>query len=724
MSPKRVQILDPILANQIAAGEVVERPASAAKELIENAIDADATEITVEVKEGGRTLLRVSDNGHGMSQSDALLALERHATSKISVVDDLNRIHTLGFRGEALPSISSVSRFSLTTRPQGQLMATQLELEGGAQLKVSEVPSRVGTEVRVEELFFNVPARRKFLKSSATESQLITEAFQRVALCYPHVACRLIKDGHVSFDYPRHSSLLERVEAMFGAQTSAQLHPVSSHGQLTIEGLISFPNHTYSAHRHGYTFINERFVKDKLFLGAIQRAYGLRLPKGRFPFYVLKVQVNPSMVDVNVHPAKTEVRFVDEEVVLDLLTRAIRGAVQRFPEAQDEAQAWSIVPGGLSFDHGGAPERAGAEGAEGEVERGLEGAEEELRPEPEASSGPDAERSISRHRALIRARMSGRVFEGERSEGEAPLMTSDPRHHQDLDQPSSGPLRLKGSSGRHEVTRVSQAELTGAPEATGGLQGSGVTAGDAVAFEGQWSTARPALVEPEPSKQPPQLGQSSQSHALDRAREALTRDVSLDGQGASALSSPALPPLLALAQPGALSALRSVGRAEAWWLQEASDGLLCTHLPSLYAQMLLSGGATSPTRSALHLTLSPKQADELERRALDLLGVSLERFGGQSYRLTALPSGFEEDWGARALSLIEPLLGCPVGEERVTWAQLISQQSLNASARARALAWLAGQEGRALVERGEAPSCFVKLSWTTLLKQREGLPLF
>jgi len=709
MSTRRVQILDPILANQIAAGEVVERPASAAKELIENAIDAGATEITVEVKEGGRALLRVADNGHGMSQADALLALERHATSKISVVDDLNRIHTLGFRGEALPSISSVSRFSLTTRAQGQLMATELQLEGGAQLKVAEVPGRVGTEVRVEDLFFNVPARRKFLKSSATETQLISEAFQRVALCYHQVACRLIKDGHVSFDYPRHSSLLERAEAMFGAQTAAQLHPVSSHGQLTIEGLISFPSHTYSAHRHGYTFINQRFVKDKLFLGAIQRAYGLRLPKGRFPFYVLKVQVNPSMVDVNVHPAKTEVRFVDEEVVLDLLTKAIRGAVQRFPETQDEEHAWSIVPGGLSF------ERQAVAG-EGDEDIEDQGCEKESGREDSAGSRD----SIERHRALIRDRMGGRVFHGERApvsaergEGER----EDPRHHRDPSHPPRPePSLLRAPSGRHEVMRVSQAELTS----------ERVTRDEPLYEEApnersELNNQGPPAPQGAPSPHPLQPS----TPALTPGHEPLKSEAPhlLEGGGLTRRAHP-LPPLVALAQPGALRALRSVGRADAWWIQEASDGLLCTHLPSLYAQMILTGPQLSPVRSALHLTLSARQAEELGRRDLASLGVTVERFGGQSYRLTQLPSGFEEDWGERTLSLIEPLCSCAVGEERVTWAQLISQQSLSASARARALAWLNSEEGRALVERGEAPSCFVSIPWSSLLKQRGGLSLF
>ena len=698
MSTRRVQILDPILANQIAAGEVVERPASAAKELIENAIDAGATEITVEVKEGGRTLLRVADNGHGMSQADALLALERHATSKISVVDDLNRIHTLGFRGEALPSISSVSRFCLTTRPQGQLMATQLLLEGGAQLKVAEVPGRVGTEVRVEDLFFNVPARRKFLKSSATETQLISEAFQRVALCYHQVACRLIKDGHVSFDYPRHSSLLERAEAMFGAQTASQLHPVSSHGQLTIEGLISFPSHTYSAHRHGYTFINERFVKDKLFLGAIQRAYGLRLPKGRFPFYILKVQVNPSMVDVNVHPAKTEVRFVDEEVVLDLLTKAIRGAVQRFPETQDEEHAWSIVPGGLSFERHEAVERdADVDHEEGSAE---------------------SRDSIERHRALIRDRIGGRVFGGERAPvgEERAEAREDPRHHQDPSQPPRAePSRVRSPSGRHEVMRVSQAELTN-ERAT---REEPDEAGHDPLYAGT------AQGSPAPQGAPVSMSLHPEVPAPTQERESLKSLAPhlLEGGGLTR-KTPSLPPLVALAQPGALGALRSVGRADAWWIQEASDGLLCTHLPSLYAQMLLTRPHLSAVRAALHLTLSPRQAEELERRDFGSLGVSVERFGGQSYRLTQLPSGFEEDWGERALSLIEPLCSCVVGEERVTWAQLISQQTLSASARARALAWLSSEEGRALVERGEAPSCFVSIPWTSLLKQRGGLSLF
>jgi len=700
MSLKRVQILDPILANQIAAGEVVERPASAAKELIENAIDAGATEITVEIKEGGRALLRVVDNGHGMSQADALLALERHATSKISVVDDLNRLHTLGFRGEALPSISSVSRFKLKTRTQEALMATALELEGGAQLKVSEAPGRVGTEVRVEDLFFNVPARRKFLKSSGTEGQLISEMFQRFALCHHQLACRFIKDGHLSFEYPSHSSMLERIEAMFGAHTASMLQSVSSHGQLTIEGLISLPQHSYSAHRHGYTFINDRYVKDRLFLGAIQRAYGQRLTKGRYPFYVLKVQINPSLVDVNVHPAKTEVRFVEEEVVLDLLTKALRGAVQRFPEAEEEEGPWSIVPGGLAYQ---------------EPNSGGERSQDEESEEPERVSAahettqgvaPGAGGSaIERHRALIRARIGGRVFEGERSgaeRAEAQEPSQDLRHHRDRAQVEPSALS-RGGAGRHEVLRVSQAELSGAPS-----------------YE-QEPAAEPAQAEPIAQAEPTAPAPLSSPRALTEPLAELIKASRSEATAPPKQS--ALPPLLALAQPGALEALRAVGRAEDWWIQEASDGLLLTHLPSLYAHMTLSEPQPSATSGALQLTLSPKESSELAQRALEPLGVTLERFGAQSYRVTQLPQGFEGDWGGQTLELVEALLRCPVGDERTTWLQQLSQRSLSTSARGRALAWLSGAGG-GLIERGEAPSCFVKLSWEALLKRRGGLPLF
>lgn len=327
----RIQILDEILANQIAAGEVVERPASAAKELLENALDAGATRIAVEVSGGGIERLRITDNGSGMSLEDAQLAVKRHATSKLRVVDDLNHIGTLGFRGEALPSIASVSRFSLRTRAADSVGAVLLRIEGGGAPEISEVGGPVGTDILVEDLFFNVPARRKFLKKPSTEASHIQEAVQRMALCYPNVAFKFVKDGRTAFDLPPCEQLSVRVRQLFGQKVSAGLKTVAAPGLFAIDGLISDPGQAKATARHYHTFINGRYVRDRVLMSAIQAAYGGRMQRGRHPFVVLRLTIPPEAVDVNVHPAKTEVRFVDSGAVHRLVTRALDAVIKEDP---------------------------------------------------------------------------------------------------------------------------------------------------------------------------------------------------------------------------------------------------------------------------------------------------------------------------------------------------------------------------------------------------------
>ncbi|MBU1430385.1 DNA mismatch repair endonuclease MutL, partial [Myxococcota bacterium] len=319
----RIQVLDDILANQIAAGEVVERPASAAKEILENALDAGATTITIEIADGGIERLRVVDNGEGMSPEDATLALKRHATSKLNTFEQLQRIATLGFRGEALPSIASVSRLQIRTRTQGAVGATRVIVEGGEIKEVLEAPGPVGTEILIEDLFYNVPARRKFLKKGATEATHIHEIVQRMALCNPGVGFRFIKDGRTSIDLPSHATLSARVNALFGPSVAEPLRPVEVDGAYAISGLIGPASAARGTARHYYTFINGRFISDKVVRAAIQAAYGQRLERGRHPFVILHLQIPPEAVDVNVHPAKTEVRFVDSGVIHRLVTRAI-----------------------------------------------------------------------------------------------------------------------------------------------------------------------------------------------------------------------------------------------------------------------------------------------------------------------------------------------------------------------------------------------------------------
>ncbi len=327
----RIRVLDDALANQIAAGEVVERPASVVKELVENALDAGATAITVEVSEGGVRRLRIVDNGCGMSREDAVLALRRHATSKLATSEDLNEIRTLGFRGEALPSIASVSRFAVRTREPGAVGGTRVRVEGGADPVVEDAGGPQGTEVLVEDLFFNVPARRKFLKREATEASHVQEAVERLALAHPGVAFRFVRDGRAAFDLPRHDSLLDRVRGLFGEEIAAGVRPFALEGTPGLDGLVGDPRDARGTARHFFTYVNGRFVRDRVVMSAVQSACGARLERGRQPFLVLRLRVPPGAVDVNVHPAKTEVRFVDGQSIHRLVHRALHPVLEADP---------------------------------------------------------------------------------------------------------------------------------------------------------------------------------------------------------------------------------------------------------------------------------------------------------------------------------------------------------------------------------------------------------
>jgi DNA mismatch repair protein MutL len=319
-----------VLQNQIAAGEVVERPASVVKELVENALDAGATKILVEIQDGGRTLVRVLDNGSGMSRGDARLALERHATSKLLVLDDLRNIHTFGFRGEALPSIASVSRFTLRTRRSVDREGTEVSCLGGSNLQVTDVSFAAGTEVVVEDLFFNVPARRKFLKKDATEVSRIVEVIQRMALATPEVSFKLTNDGRSSLSVVPERDLLARIYRL-GPSASQHLFECYLEGPVTVRGFISEPAYRKRDASNLYTFVNGRFVRDKLIIQAIRKGYGTLLGGGEYPYVVLNIVVSPAEVDVNVHPTKSEVRFLQEREVFGTISRAIQLTLQDNP---------------------------------------------------------------------------------------------------------------------------------------------------------------------------------------------------------------------------------------------------------------------------------------------------------------------------------------------------------------------------------------------------------
>ena len=320
----KVRILSDRVANQIAAGEVIERPAAVVKELVENAIDAGATRVEVEFRHGGRSLMRVEDNGHGMSRDDALLALERHATSKISEADDLNRLASFGFRGEALPSIASVSRFVLQTREAGADVGTEILVNGGKFVHVRDCGRPVGTRIEVAQLFNSVPARRKFLKTDQTEAAHIITGVRLYALSFPQVAFTLIEDGRVIFRSPECADLLGRVTEIFGRQLAGQLTSIeTAENGMKLSGLIGLPGQGRSSRHEMITFINQRPVDSRALNYALIESYHESLPKGRYPLAFIFFEIDPAAVDVNVHPAKREVRFRSETAVRGFIIRSV-----------------------------------------------------------------------------------------------------------------------------------------------------------------------------------------------------------------------------------------------------------------------------------------------------------------------------------------------------------------------------------------------------------------
>jgi DNA mismatch repair protein MutL len=320
----KVRILPARVANQIAAGEVVERPAAVVKELVENALDAGATRIEVEFAHGGRALMRVEDNGSGMDREDALLALERHATSKIAEATDLDRLATLGFRGEALPSIASVSRFTLQTTP-AEGPGTEIVVNGGRLVHVRDHGRPRGTRIEVAQLFNSVPARRKFLKTDTTEAAHIVAAVRLHALAAPHCGFTLIEDGRVVFRSPTCPALADRVAEIFGRQLADTLMPIDAReGGLHLHGLIARPGTPGRATRHEtITFVNRRPVESRTLAYGLIESYHEVLPKGRHPAAFVFLDLDPAAVDVNVHPAKREVRFRADAQVRSFVIRSV-----------------------------------------------------------------------------------------------------------------------------------------------------------------------------------------------------------------------------------------------------------------------------------------------------------------------------------------------------------------------------------------------------------------
>jgi DNA mismatch repair protein MutL len=320
-----IKILPEELVDKIAAGEVVERPASVVKELVENSIDAGARNISVEIKKGGIKLIRVTDDGLGMDEKNAVLAFQRHATSKIKTADDLFQIGTLGFRGEALPSVASISLVDMLTRTREELSGTRVKIEGGVIKEKKQMGAPVGTSIVVREIFYNVPARRKFLKTVMTESRHVIDLLTRLAIAYPEISVKLQSDERELLSFPATGNLLGRLQDIFGSNKAQGMIEVQAgKEEPALTGFLGKPEIARSNRAELYLFANRRPISSRSLYHAVQSGYGELLPKGKFPFAILFVEIDRKLIDVNVHPTKREVRFADERGVHDLVHQRVK----------------------------------------------------------------------------------------------------------------------------------------------------------------------------------------------------------------------------------------------------------------------------------------------------------------------------------------------------------------------------------------------------------------
>lgn len=324
-----IHILDDITVDKIAAGEVVERPASVIKELVENSIDAHADKIEVEILAGGTSFMRVTDNGDGMDNQNARLAILRHATSKIKQVDDLMSIDTLGFRGEALPSIAAVSRFNLITRRPQDDLGTTIKLTGGRIDEIEDMGCNIGTTIKVEDLFFNVPARKKFLKTTTTEANKINDFIIKLALSKPNIAFKLINNNKIAITTPGNGSLYDAIECIYGTKVSEELLPIEAiTDDIKVTGFISKPAIIRSSRSWQTFVINGRVVNSRIISKAIDNAYHSLLPKSGYPFVILNIEINKRTIDINVHPQKAEIKFEDESLLFKTIYHAVLEAIK------------------------------------------------------------------------------------------------------------------------------------------------------------------------------------------------------------------------------------------------------------------------------------------------------------------------------------------------------------------------------------------------------------
>ena len=341
-----VHVLDDNTINKIAAGEVVERPASVIKELVENAIDAHADRIEVEITAGGTSFMRVSDNGIGMSRQDAELAILRHATSKIVKVDDLLTIGTLGFRGEALPSIASVSRFTLTTRQAGDELGTEIKISGGSLPEIGETGCGIGTTIRVEDLFFNTPARKKFLKTNNTEGGKINEFIVKLAISNPQIAFKLINNNKMAVSTPGNGDLKDTLQSIYGGTVGSALLPLEFEDEdIRLSGFVTKPSAIRSSRSWQTFIVNGRIIANRAIARAIDNAYHALIPKTGYPLVALNIQVPQNTVDVNVHPQKSEMKFEDESRVFKAVYKAVLDAIRPKDEVRQLGQLGNMAAG-------------------------------------------------------------------------------------------------------------------------------------------------------------------------------------------------------------------------------------------------------------------------------------------------------------------------------------------------------------------------------------------
>ncbi|MEK7085576.1 MAG: DNA mismatch repair endonuclease MutL [Patescibacteria group bacterium] len=339
-----IKILPESLINQIAAGEVVERPASVVKELVENSIDAGADEIVVEIKDAGKTFIKITDNGCGMSPEDLELALQRHATSKISDEADLWKIKTMGFRGEALASIASVSKLVIRSKRMEDLAGTELQTEGGEIRIKQDVGMKTGTQVEVYDLFFNTPARQKYLKQDSTELNHITAMLNTIALGNPGLAFKFVHNGRVVFDLPQATDLVSRVADVFGKATADAMLSVFYGGtDFKIDGFVGKPLLSRSTGQYQYFFVNRRPIQHFLLANTIKTAFHSLLMENKKPVFILNITIDPSLIDVNVHPRKTEIRFEDQQTMVKVVYNCVKTALEKntlIPKGYTEARRY------------------------------------------------------------------------------------------------------------------------------------------------------------------------------------------------------------------------------------------------------------------------------------------------------------------------------------------------------------------------------------------------